>query len=186
MGGRGLPSASSSLLAHVPACSKPSNDDFKSYPCLAFLRTFIMKPPLPSTTVWNWLFTGICPAKKGPTLSVPIIVTSSIEVSPPANPRSQVQAHPHVGARHWVAAWPKGSRFATSLFRQLTPITYFLPRIYTPDSKAWVLRLEVCLATFWLTLVQTKTLKEEGWSWDTKNPTESSGLPPATKIYCRL
>lgn len=142
MGGRGLPSASSSLLAHVPACSKPSNDDFKSYPCLAFLRTFIMKPPVPSTTVWNWLFTGTCPAKKGPTLSVPIIVTSSIAVSPPASPQSQVQAHPLCRRNMTLGGClTQGPRFAPSLFRQLTPITYFLPRIYTlvlkPGCWGW-------------------------------------------------
>ena len=43
---------------------------------------------------WGALVSGRCPAKKGPTPSVPIIVTSSIAVSPPANPQSQVQAHP--------------------------------------------------------------------------------------------
>lgn len=126
-------------LNHVPAWSKPSKEDFKSYP--NSLHNEASSPP---TTVWNCLpsqnsdfSTRTCHHKTSPT-SVPAVVTSSAPqlLLPPTIPKANSRpTHCLQGAEAWENAWPKGPRPVPST-RQLTPTTHLPSRVYILDYKS--------------------------------------------------
>lgn len=142
IGGRSLPNASSSPLAHVLACSKASNNNFKPL-SMPGIRTFKMKPPPPPGT--DCPLEHTTPRRVQP---VPAIVTSSTAQFLLPLPILQAALElPTVYKQHDLggAARHKGPRPAPLSFRQLTPTTCHPSRVYILDCKGLGLGLGNCL-----------------------------------------